>query len=191
MGTMKAWMTGFDNKFGEAVDAIINNMGANTDKIVEQQKYTNNYMQNLNETAEEVKDAIKDLAGKTAQGEDITLEQLEKLWVERDAANYAKYSALFEKLGINLDKSTATVVDAIEQLGSKIDLRADYTEQLNQIIDLLVANNAELAGNAEKVAEIKELLKNMKLTYYINVDCACGDESYTGDDYSKVEDMFQ
>ena len=193
MGTITAWMNGFDGKFGNAIDTIIENMGANTDKIVQQQKYTNNYMQNLNETADEVKEALEELAGKTAQGGGITLEELKQLWIERDAANYAKYSDLFDKLGIKVDESTTTVVDAIKQLEGKIALREDYNDELNQIANLLIANNATLAGNAEKVAEIEEILKNMKLTFQVSVDCDCGsgNETYPGDSYEQVEDLFK
>lgn len=193
MGTMTAWMNGFDNKFGTSIDTIIENMGVNTDKIVQQQKYTNNYMQNLNETADEVKEALKELAGKTAQGGGITLEELKQLWIERDAASYAKYSAMFEELGIKIDNSTTTVVDAIKQLEGKMALRGEYNDELNQIINLLIANNATLAGNAEKVAEIEEILKNMKLTFQVSVDCECGsgNETYPGDSYEQVEDLFK
>ena len=187
--TTNAWMNKFDNKFDDAVDAIIANMGANTDKIVEQQKYTNSYMASLNAKADEMIAALEDLANKTAEGSNITIEQLEELWVERDEANYAKYSKLIKDLGVNLP-STAKLEELVGQINDKLDLRKDYTEQINQIIDLLIANNAELAGNAEKVAEIKAILENMKLTFNFNIDCPCGDESYTGDDYSKVEDLF-
>ena len=193
MGTMISWMNGFDNKFGKAIDAVIDNMGANTDRILQEQKYTNNYMANLNETAEEVKEALKELAGKTSAGSGITLAELEEMWQKHDDANFAKYSELFDKLGINLDKASADVVDAIKQLEEKMALRESYKDELNQIINLLVANNATLAGNAEKVAQIEEILKNMKLTFYVDVDCECGtgNESYPGDSYEQIEDLFK
>lgn len=153
----------FNKKFDSAVDKLINELRNGLAAIKSEQQLSNQYLRNLTQQADVM---IEKLDNLKQQSGNITLEQLEALWKERDEANYEKYAKLIKDLGLKIDTTNAKLDDLIKAIKQYKQDQKDYAAQLDRIIALLEANPNYTA----KLDQIIELIKNFKC------NCDCGNK---------------
>lgn len=168
----------FNKKFDSAVNKLINELRKGLAAIKSEQQLSNQYLKNLTQQADEM---IEKLDSLKQQSGNITLEQLEALWKERDEANYEKYAKLIKDLGLKIDTTNAKLDDLINAIKQYEQDKKDYSAQLDRIIALLEAN----PDYTSKLDEIIELIKNFKC------NCDCGNKDGNEGIIDDLEDLLK
>ena len=153
----------------ELKDGLANNNGGNAtvdlSEVVQQQKYTNNYLNSLNQKADVVIEQLKELA--ELSGGALTAEQLDQVLTQHDIDNRAAYAEMLKNLNIKPADNTK-VENLLAEINTKLDARKDYTEYLNVIINKLNSIDFSIQANADKLDEISAKLDNIDFSVDAN-----------------------
>jgi hypothetical protein len=177
---MKTYADGFNKKFDSALDKLITEFRTGIAGIRTDNQVANQYLKLLNQKSEEIIAAINELQN-ASKGSGMTLAEFEAYMNERDAAQYEKYKALIEALGIKLDKGNATLDDLLKAINAWKADQKDYTAQLNAILDKLDGINWSNPDYSSKLDKIIELLTEFKC------NCSCTGNSSSNEGI--IEDL--
>jgi chromosome segregation ATPase len=177
---MKTYADGFNKKFDSALDKLITEFRTGIAGIRTDNQVANQYLKLLNQKSEEIIAAINELQN-ASKGSGMTLAEFEAYMNERDAAQYEKYKALIEALGIKLDKGNATLDDLLKAINAWKADQKDYTAQLNAILDKLDGINWSNPDYSSKLDKIIELLTEFKC------NCSCTGNSNSNEGI--IEDL--
>lgn len=174
------YFTMFDSKFDSVLNSL-DKIDTDMDKIISNQTIANKYLENLNNSVEDLKVQINEIkvliegdeGGSGSSG--ITLEQLEKLLKERDEANFEKYKELLENLNIKVDIDTSTIEDLLKEIDEKMNIMNENNKILQEILDLLKGIDWSHPDYSAKLDEIIEILKS------IDKNCSSCNEGILGD----------
>ncbi len=169
----------FDAKFDSVLNSL-DKIDTDMDQIIANQTIANKYLENLNNSVEDLKVQINEIkviieGNEGGSGSGITLEQLEKLLKERDEANFEKYKELLENLNIKVDIDTSTIEDLLKEIDEKMNIMNENNKILQEILDLLKGIDWSHPDYSAKLDEIIEILKS------IDKNCSSCNEGILGD----------